>query len=121
MMEGSGVSLEPHVVRRLPGGGPISGDSGRPAHGGFGTFDCLNFEVKFMSTRVAFALVCLVGLVLIPFTGCTPPASQDVQFVSGGVTGSGSCCPGSTAIPGECCSGATGEMAVVLPGTTAAS
>ena len=64
-----------------------------------------------MSTRVVFALVCLFALVLLPFAGCTPPASQDVQSVGASTTGGGSCCPGSTA-------GADG-VAAVSPGTTA--
>ncbi|NLS93352.1 MAG: hypothetical protein GXX96_14440 [Planctomycetaceae bacterium] len=62
-----------------------------------------------MSNRVVFSLVCLVALALVPLAGCTPPASQDVQFV-GSVTDSGSCCPGSTAV---------GDLAVATPGTTA--
>lgn len=63
-----------------------------------------------MSNRVVFALVCLVALALVPLAGCTPPASQDVQFVGGSVTDGGSCCPGSTAV---------GDLAVATPGTTA--
>jgi len=63
-----------------------------------------------MSTRVALALVCLVAFVLVPFAGCTPPASQDVNLVGGSVTDGGSCCPASTAV---------GDLAAVVPGTTA--
>ena len=63
-----------------------------------------------MSTRVVLTLICLFALVLLPFAGCTPPASQDVHFVGGSVTDTGGCCPGSTAQDG---------LVVVLPGTTA--
>jgi hypothetical protein len=63
-----------------------------------------------MSTRVMMTLICLVALVLVPLAGCTPPASQDVQFVGGSVTDGGGCCPGSTAV---------GDLAATVPGTTA--
>ena len=67
-----------------------------------------------MSNRVVLTLVCLFALVLLPLAGCTAPASQDVQSVSGSVTGGGSCCPGSTAVPGS-----SDGVAGAVPGTTA--
>jgi len=84
--------------RDSPCGRPRSGDIRRLACSRCGTLVCPDFKVNFMSTRVALTLVCLIALVLVPFAGCTPPASQDVQFVSGSVTDGGSCCPGSTAV-----------------------
>lgn len=71
-----------------------------------------------MSMRIARCLVLLA--VLLPFAGCTPPASEDVRFVGGSVTDGGSCCPGSTAILGGCPSSeAEDGTADVAPGTTA--
>ena len=70
-----------------------------------------HFKVISMSTRFALVLVCLVALVLVPLAGCTPPASEDVQFIGGSVTDGGSCCPASTSLDGD--------LAIVLPGTTA--
>lgn len=76
--------------------------------------------VNFMTTRVALGLVCLVAFLLLPLAGCTPPASQDVQFTGGSsVTGSGSCCPGSTGMPATGPGSTAGNMAAAIPGTTA--
>lgn len=71
-----------------------------------------------MSNRVLLTLVCLFAFVVLPFAGCTPPASQDVQFVGGSSTSAGSCCPGSTGMPAAV-PGSTGGIASAVPGTTA--
>lgn len=94
---------------RLPCGCAEGGDAARLACDRCGTLVCPDLKVNYMSNRVVLTLVCLFALVLVPFAGCTPPASQDVQSVGGSVTDGGSCCPGSTA----------DGIAAAMPGTTA--
>ena len=79
-----------------------------------------------MSTRSALVLLALVAFVLAPLTGCTPPASQDVQFVSQPVAGGDApCCPGGVgghtgALAGYSpMPGMTGNAPILLPGSTA--
>jgi hypothetical protein len=79
-----------------------------------------------MSTRSALVLLGLVALVLAPLAGCTPPASQDVQFVSQPVAGTPDCCAtgavGHTgALAYSPMPGMTGQMPYALPGATAGS
>ncbi len=82
-----------------------------------------------MSTRSALVLLGLVALVLAPLAGCTPPASQDVQFVSQPVAGTDTpacCATGAVGHTGTLANyspmpGMTGQMPYALPGATAGS
>ncbi|MHB8901623.1 MAG: hypothetical protein ACYC6Y_22955 [Thermoguttaceae bacterium] len=74
-----------------------------------------------MSKRTLPFLATLLGLVILPLAGCTPPASEDVKFVGG--TAPGCCNPGSTAplgaVPGSTDQAPALPELPAMPGTTA--